>query len=184
MGVLIVSAFPRISHILLLLILLAFPKGLPGNLITVHVWLCLHSIINPPFHPPSVCPSKDCPPFIYLIQKPTYGSPTLHLFSTQLAPSLASHLALGHPFLYLHTYPNLFFIHLVIVQNLCFQHLHSFLLLPLATFFFRQSNPSHPSFGHFSPPTRIDIIHKPWASHSPYTSDLWVCPLCHASSTN
>jgi hypothetical protein len=81
-----------------------------------HLQISLHSFTsyrNPPMGPP-----------------PSTSSPH------NLCPHRPSHLALGHPFLYLHTYPKLFFIHLVIVQSLCFQHLHSFLLSPLATFFF------------------------------------------------
>jgi hypothetical protein len=111
------------------------------------------------------------------------GPPPSTCFPSNLHPHRPSHLALGHPFLYLHSYPNLFFIPLVIVQNLCFPHLHSFLLSPLVTFLFRQSNPCRPWLGHFSPPTLVDIIHKPRVSCSPYTSDLCVCPSCHTSST-
>jgi hypothetical protein len=49
------------------------------------------------------------------------GSPPSTYFPRNLCPHRPSHLTLGHPFLYLHTCPKLFFIHLVIVQNLCFQ---------------------------------------------------------------
>jgi hypothetical protein len=126
----------------------SFPNGLPGYLIMVlfdctsvvsltfhfihnqfsHLQISLHSFTsyrNPPMGPP-----------------PSTSSPH------NLRPHRPSHLALGHPFLYLHTYPKLFFIHLVIVQSLCFQHLHSFLLSPLATFLFRQSNPCRPWLGN------------------------------------
>jgi hypothetical protein len=111
------------------------------------------------------------------------GPPPSTCFPSNLCPHRPSHLALGHPFMYLHSYPKLLFIPLVIVQNLCFPHLHIFLLLPLATFLFWQSNPCRPWLGHFLRPTLFDIIHKPQVSCSPYTSDLCVCPSCHASGT-
>jgi hypothetical protein len=69
------------------------------------------------------------------------GPPPPTISPHNLCPHKPSHLPLGHPFFYLHTYPKLFFIHLVIVQNLSFQHLHSFLLSPLATFFFSKETP-------------------------------------------
>jgi hypothetical protein len=142
------------------------------------------SIIHHPFHPPSVFPSADCPPYISLIQKPAYGAPTLHLFfqapCTIIRPS---HLTLGHPFLYLHSCPNLFFILLIIVQTL-FPHFHSFLLSPLATFLFRQRNPCHPWLGNFSLPNINDTIHKTPSILQPiHLFDLCVCPLCHTSGT-
>jgi hypothetical protein len=117
-----------------------------------HLQIVLHSFtsyINPPMGPP-----------------PSTSSPR------NLFPHRPIHLALGHPFMYLHTYTKLFFIHLVIVQSLCFQHLHSFLLSPLATFFFWQRNPCHPWLGNLLSPTLVGIIHKPQVSHSPCTPDL------------
>jgi hypothetical protein len=64
------------------------------------------------------------------------GAPPSTYFPSNLRPHRPCHIALGHPFLYLYTSPNLFFTHLVIVQNICFQPLHSFLSSPLATLFF------------------------------------------------
>jgi hypothetical protein len=53
----------RISHILLLLILLAFPPD--SQIISSRFYFLLHlrSIMNPPFHPQSVCPSANFPSF-------------------------------------------------------------------------------------------------------------------------
>jgi hypothetical protein len=111
------------------------------------------------------------------------GPPTSTFFPSNLHPHQPSHLALGHLFLYLHSYPKLFFIHLVIVQNLCFLHFNSFMLSPLVTFLFRQRNPCRPWLGNFSTPTFVDIIHKPQVSCSSYTYDLCIYPCCHTSST-
>jgi hypothetical protein len=117
-----------------------------------HLQITLHSFTsyrNPPMGPP-----------------PSTSSPR------NLCPHRPSHLALGHPFLYLYTHPKLFFIHLVIVKSLCFQHLLRFLLSPFMTFFFWQSNPCLPWLGNSLSSTHVDIIHKPQVSHSPCTPDL------------
>jgi hypothetical protein len=54
----------RINHILLLLILLDFPHGLPDYLFSVLFFkMHLRSIMNPSFHPQSVCPSANLPSF-------------------------------------------------------------------------------------------------------------------------
>jgi hypothetical protein len=113
-----------------------FPNGLPSYLISVlfdckpiisltlhfihnhfsHLHISLHSFTsykNPPMGPP---PSTNSP--------------------CNLRPHRPSHLALGHPFLYLYTHPKLFFIYLVIVKSLCFQYLLIFLSSPLLTLFF------------------------------------------------
>jgi hypothetical protein len=106
-----------------------------------HLQISFHSFTsyrNPPMEPP---PS-------------TISPHTLH-------PHRPSHLALGHPFLYLYTHPQLFFIYLVIVKSLCFQHLLRFLSSPLTTFFFQQGNPCFPWLGHSLSSTHVDIIHKP-----------------------
>jgi hypothetical protein len=66
------------------------------------------------------------------------GPPPQTSFSSNLHTYRPSYLTLGHPFLYLHTHPKSLFIHLVIVQSLSFQYLHSF-LSPLATFFSYES---------------------------------------------
>jgi len=94
--------------------------------------------MNLPFHPPSFFPSADCPPFIYLIQKPTYGAPTLHPFSKKLVPSPANPYCTGAPIsvskhssqIILYSFGN--------CTKICFQHLHSFFSSPSATFFLRK----------------------------------------------
>jgi hypothetical protein len=81
-------------------------------------------------------------------RSPPMEPPPSTIFPHTLCPHKPNHLTFRHPFLYMHTYPKLFFIHLVIVQSLCFQHLLIFLLSPLATFLFRHNNPHHPWLGH------------------------------------
>jgi hypothetical protein len=106
------------SHILLLLIMLAYPMDsqvtsswfyfncTPAVSLTIH------------FHPPSVFPSADCPPYISLIQKPTYGALTLHLFPKQLAPSSGQAiLHWGTHFCICTVIPTYFLFFSVIVQN-------------------------------------------------------------------
>jgi hypothetical protein len=55
----------RINHMLLLLIFASFHYGLPKHhfLVTFGFYLHLRRITNPPFHPPSVCPSANLSPF-------------------------------------------------------------------------------------------------------------------------
>ena len=78
-----------------------------------------------------------------------------------LRPNMPIHLTLGHLFMYLYTHPKLFFIYLVIVKILCFQHLLSFLLSALTTLFFGKRNPCHPWLGNPLSITHSDIVHKP-----------------------
>jgi hypothetical protein len=130
------------------------------------VSLTLHFIHNQFSH------LQNCLPFIYLIQKPTNGAPTLHQFSTQLAPSQAKPYCTGAPiFVSVHSS------HIIIYlfgncKNTFFQHLHSFFLSPLATFFFWKSNPCRSWFGNSLYYTHVDIIHKPRVPHIPCTPDL------------
>jgi hypothetical protein len=134
------------NTILLLIIFLTFP--MESQVISSRFYsLHLRIIIIPLSHPPSVFPSADYPPFIYLIHKPTHGAPTLHQFSfTNLVPNIPSHLSLGNPYMY--TQPRLFFISLVIVKRLCFQHIHSFFVVILNGLLFPwKINPCrHPPF--------------------------------------
>jgi hypothetical protein len=59
--------------------------------------LCI--IINPPYHPTSIFHLQFHPPFIYLVQKPTHGAPTLHqLHSPTCAPRGQSILHWGTHF--------------------------------------------------------------------------------------
>jgi hypothetical protein len=72
------------------------------------------------------------------------GPPISTSSPRKLHPNRPNHLALGHPFQYLYTHPKLFFIHLVIVKSLCFQHLHIFLSSPLVNFL---ENATHVTLG-------------------------------------
>jgi hypothetical protein len=145
MGVPIVLCISRISHILLLIILLAFPMD--SQVIssrfyfdcTSAVSLTLHFIHNQFSHLQISLHSFTS------YRNPPMGPPPSTSSPCNLCPHRPSHLALGHPFLYLYTHPKLFFIYLVIVKILCFHHLLSFLLSPLMTFFFWKT--THVSLG-------------------------------------
>jgi hypothetical protein len=82
-------------------------------------------------------------------RNPPMGPPSSTRSPHNLHPHRPSHISLGHPFLYLYTHPKLFFIHLVILESLCFHPLHSFLLSPLANFIFQQKKPMSPLVGAF-----------------------------------
>jgi hypothetical protein len=137
-------------HILLLIMLLAFPMdsqvisswfyiycastvSLTLHFIQKkfsHLQIVLHSLTsyrNPPMGPP-----------------PSTSSPR------NLRPHRPSHLTLGHLFLYLYTHPKLFFIHLVIVKSLFFQYFHSFLIVALGDLLFLARQPMSPLVGAFT----------------------------------
>jgi hypothetical protein len=105
-------------------------------------------------------------------RNPTMGPPPPTSSPRNLCPHRPSHLALGHPFLYLYTHPKLLFIHSVIVKSLCFHHLLRFLWSPLTTFFFWKRNPCRPWLGNSLSSAHIDIAHKSRVFHSPCTLDL------------
>ena len=119
-----------------------FPNGLLGYLISVlfdctfAVSLTLHFIHNQFSH------LQISLHFIYLIQKPTHWAPNLHQFSKQTAPSPAQPYYIGAPiFVFVHSSQIILYSFDKIVKSLCFQHLHNFLLSPLATFFFLEKQP-------------------------------------------
>jgi hypothetical protein len=100
--------------------------------------------MNPPFHPPSICPSANLSSFTYLIQKLANGALTLHQWFMIILPSLGHHFTLGHPFLYLYIFPqNYFVIYYLLYKHLYLQSIHS-LLSPLATCFFGHTQPMSP----------------------------------------
>jgi hypothetical protein len=125
--------------------------------------------MNPPFHPPSVCPSANLSSFTYLIQKLANGAPTLHQCFMTILPSLGHHLTLGHPFLYLYISPQNYLLFIIYCTNtftfsqyiLC---RHRWRL----AFFLAIRNPCHPWIG------AILIIypcrHRPYLQSNPQVS--------------
>jgi hypothetical protein len=118
------------------------------------------------------------------------GPPPSISSPSKLCPNRPNHFALGHPFLYLYTHPQLFFIHLVLVKSLCFQHLPIFLSPPLATFLPFLENATHVTLGWGTPyhllPLTSSIYSECPTGHLPMLSEFvhFVPPLaqlipCH-----
>jgi hypothetical protein len=131
--------------------------------------------MNPPFHPQSVCPSANFPPF-HLPHTET------HPWGPHPPPVLQANCALTGPtilhwgthFCICTLIPNYSLFIWYIVKSLCFQHLH---ILFVVTFgdllpFFGKRNPCHPWLGHSLSSTPVDIVHILRVSHRPLTSAL------------
>jgi hypothetical protein len=137
----------RISHILLLLILLAFPMD--SQIISSRFYFLT---APPQYHEPSISSTISLPickfPFISptSYRNPPMGPPPSTSSPSNLCPTRANHITLGHPFLYLYTYPNVFFIY---CTNAFVSSIYiTFLSSPLATFFpFWQKQPMSPLVG-------------------------------------
>jgi hypothetical protein len=129
--------------------------------------------MNPPFHPQSVCPSANFPSF-HLPHTETHpwGPPPSTSSLSKLCPTRANHLTLGHPFLYLYTYPKLFFIYCT--NTFCFQQLHYLFIVTFGDLlpFLAKRNPCHPWLGHYLSSTLDDIVHIFRVPHRPLTSAL------------
>jgi hypothetical protein len=81
--------------------------------------------MNPPFHPPSVCPSANLSPF-HLPHTETrqWGPHPSSVFMTFCLP-WGIHCTLGHPFLYfVHFSPFIFLVQTPVVTNHCFCRHH------------------------------------------------------------
>jgi hypothetical protein len=106
-------------------------------------YLHTRRIMNPPFHPPSVCPSANLSSF-HLPHTETrqwgpHPSPVSH---EVFFPPWGTHFTLGHPFLYLYIFPKLFIIY---CTNVFCSHFP--LSSPLAACF---------PFGHTQPMSPLD----------------------------
>jgi hypothetical protein len=130
----------QINHILLLLILLAFPHGLPDHRFMLQFFLPAH----PQDHEPSISSTISLPICEPIFSSPTsyrnspMGPPPFISFPEVSCPHWGTHFTLGHPFLYLYIFPQ--FIHYLLYKCLYSQSLH--LSSPLATRF---------PFGHMKP---------------------------------
>jgi hypothetical protein len=119
----------KINHILLLLILLASPHGLPDYRFMLQFFLPTH----PQDHEPSISSTISFPICEPLFISPTsyrnlpMGPPPFIQFSQSFCPHWGIHFTLGHPFLYLYIFPTFF-----IVQMPVF---------PVFTFVFTVDNP-------------------------------------------
>jgi hypothetical protein len=102
-----------LNHILLLLILLAFPHGLPDHRFMLQfVFYCAFCrIMNPPFHPPSVCPSANLSPFHLPHTETRQWGPHPSSIFTTFMPPLGHSLTTGAPVsVFCTSFPHLFII--------------------------------------------------------------------------
>jgi hypothetical protein len=152
----------QIDHILLL-ILLAFPHGLPDHRFMLQFFLPAH----PQDHEPSISSTISFPICEPISTSPTsyrnspMGPPPFIRFPRSFFPLWGTHFTLGHMFLY--------FVHLsqiylfFIVQTPLFPVISSYLLSssPLATFFpfLATRNPCHPWLEPYFSFTPIGIIY-------------------------
>jgi hypothetical protein len=104
-------------------------------------YLHLHSIMNPPFHPQSVCPSANLPSF-HLPHTETHqwGPHPIIILPSTFCPTWATHIILGHPFLYLYIFPQNY--SLFIVQTSLFAIITFSFVIPVGDLL---------SFGHMQP---------------------------------
>jgi hypothetical protein len=150
----------RINHILLLLILLA------SHMDSQHIalWSCsflylhLRRIMNPPFHPPSVCPSANLSSF-HLPHTETrqWGPHPSSVFPeiSALPGALISHW--GTRFCILYIFPN--FIHYLLYKRLYFQLFTFCRHHRRPTFLLATRNPCHPWLEHYFSFSPADIVY-------------------------
>jgi hypothetical protein len=131
-----------LNHILLLLILLAFPHGLPD-----HRFMLQFVLTAPPQdHEPSISSTISLPICEPLSISPTsyrnspMGPPPFISFPATFCLPWGIHFTLGHPFLYfVHLSPFIFLVQTPVITNLCFCRHHWRPAFLLAT-----RNPCHP----------------------------------------
>jgi hypothetical protein len=149
----------QINHILLLLILLASHMDSQISPLWFYsVYLHLHRIMNPPFHPLSVCPSANLSSF-HLPHTETHQwgphpSSVFHeIFS--LPGALISHW--GTRFCICTFSPNLF--HYLLYKHLYFHSFPFVITVGDLLHFFTTRNPCHPWLEHCFSFTLVGIIH-------------------------
>jgi hypothetical protein len=149
----------RINHILLLLILLASHMDSQSSLYGyVLFYLHLRRIMNPPFHPPSVCPSANLSSF-HLPHTETrqWGPHPSSVFPeiSALPGALISHW--GTRFCILYIFPT--FIHYLLYKRLYFPVLYFCRHCWRPTFLLATRNPCHPWLEHYFSFTPADIVY-------------------------
>jgi hypothetical protein len=130
----------------------SFPTGLPTYLFKV-----LFFTAPPQYHEPSISSTISFPlckfPFISptSYRNPPMGPPPSTSSPSKLCPTQANHITSGHPFLYLHTHPKLFFIFWYIVKSLCFQHLPYLFVITFGNLLPFLENTTHVTLGWGTP---------------------------------
>ena len=163
----------RINHILLLLILLA--SHMDSQHITL--WSCsflylhLRRIMNPPFHPPSVCPSANLSSF-HLPHTETrqWGPHPSSIFPkiSTLPGALTSHW--GTRFCILYIFPT--FIHYLLYRRLHFPSFTFVVTVGDLLSFLATRNPCHPWLEHCFSSTLAGLVHIFRVLHRSVTSTL------------
>jgi hypothetical protein len=153
-----------LNHILLLLILLAFPHGLPD-----HRFMLQFVLTAPPQdHEPSISSTISLPICEPLSISPTsyrnspMGPPPFISFPRNFCLPWGIHFTLGHPFLYFVHFPHiylLFFVQTPVITNLCFCR-HRW----RPAFLFGHTQPMSPLVGVFL------LIFPCW--HRPYLQSM------------
>jgi hypothetical protein len=149
-----------------------FPYRLPAYLLTGSIfYLHLRRIMNPPFHPQSVCPSAN----LTFISPTSYrnspmGPPPFISFPRKFCPPWGTHFTLGHPFLYLYIFPQNY--SLFIVQTPLFPVIpFSFVVTVGDLFPFGHTQPMSPLVG------ALLIIypcrHRPYLQSTPQVTYLY-----------
>jgi hypothetical protein len=151
----------------------SFPTWTPrlslcGSIFYLH----LRSIMNPPFHPQSVCPSADLPSF-HLPRTETHQwgpHPSLVFQDNSALPGARiSHW--GTRFCICTFLPKI--IHYLLYKCCYYQSLHFLLSSLLATcFLLATRNPCHPWLEHYLSSTLVGIVHIFRVLHRSLTSTL------------
>jgi hypothetical protein len=151
----------------------SFPTWTPrlslyGSIFYLH----LRSIMNPPFHPQSICPSAHLSSFhLPHTENHQWGPHPSLVLQKNFCPPWGAHFIPGHPFMYLYISPQI--IHYLLYKCLYFQSLHFLLSSPLATcFLLATHNPCHPWLEHYLSSTLSGIIHIFRVLHRSFTSTL------------
>jgi hypothetical protein len=99
------------------------------------------------------------------------GPPPFISIPSTFFPTWATHITLGHPFLYLYIFPQV--IRYLLYKRLYFQSLHFLLSSPLATcFLLATRNPCHPWLEPYLSSTLAGIVHIFGLLHRSLTSTL------------
>jgi hypothetical protein len=149
----------------------SFPTQNPRlSLLGSIVYLHLRSIMNPPFHPQSVCPSVNLPSF-HLPHTETHqwGPPPFISFPSKLCPTWATHITLGHPFLYLYISPQLFIISCT--NALIFSRYITLSVVTFGNLLLASCNPCHPWLEHYL--SYSLARHHPYLQSTPQVTYLY-----------
>jgi hypothetical protein len=140
-----------------------FPIGLPD-----YLFMVLFFTAPPQYHEPSISSTITLPtckiPFIPFTsyRNPPMGPPPSISSPSTLRPTWANHFTLGHPFLYLYTFPNNILYLLLKRLFVSSSYIPFILSSPLATFFpyYGKAQPMSPLVG--APLTIYPCWHRPY----------------------